>query len=426
MPRDAHMYSPTSQALLRAARMGQISRPPVPPTEDDKDLGDDEDIEGDLETGFVAKRWAVVPRQLEQPEPEFLAKRRKGLPSVYSGTVGSLGDSGHMRKTKVKKTDADGNTYVWEVLVPEGQMVEGEVIEQETAPTQALAPGTVVEGVGVANAEGVVIAGDHVLATPPRRRPPPPKRKPKGPGRGRKKKVGFVAIGGKGSLPSSGSSGAIAATTKGAEGIDGNLKHSNSDIEMKDDSALLEGDGSEEDEEGEDGDDGDREEGELSPSPSPSPSTQPSLSRSPTKQSAVPVAQKQSTTLLSPNLATKQASLSRGISSSPDLPLAAQQNIQTPIVKVVAPTDTLTTSATASPNIPAANSITVADPPDEDVTATSVSLPASHNPLDGFTTPEVHAEHAVERGTSEDALHFEDGEEDLLGSLERHLDRRQA
>ena len=417
------MYSPMSQALLRAARMGQISRPPVPPTEDDKDLGDEEDVEGDLETGFVAKRWAVVPRHLEQPEHEFLAKRRKGLPSVYSGTTGPLGDSSRMRKTKVKKTDADGNTCIWEALVPEGQMVDGEVVEQESAPAQALAPGTVVEGVGVANAEGVVIAGDHVLPTPPRRRPPPPKRKPKGPGRGRKKKVGFVAIGGKESLPSSSSSGAVAAAAKGTDGLDGSLRYSNGDVEMKDDSTMLGGDGSEEDEEGEDGDDGDREEGELSPSPSPS--IQPSMSQSPSKQPAVPVPQKQSATL-SHDLATKQASLSRGASSSPDLPLAAQQSIQTPIVIVEDMTDTIAAFPTTPENISIADQITIANSPNEDVIAIHASLPANHNRLSGLATPEVLAQDVIEQGISEEALHLEKGEEDLWGSLERHLDRRQA
>ncbi|MCJ1268743.1 hypothetical protein MMC22_008631 [Lobaria immixta] len=276
MPRDAPLLSPMSQALLRAARMGQVNKAPPPPLEDEKEVGEDEDADGDMDAGFVARRWAVVPRHLEGPEPEYLAKRRKGLPSVYGGTAGPQSTSGQMRKTKIRKTDTEGNSSVWDVLVPEGQTVVGEIVEEETSLTQAPAPGTVVEGVGVVNAEGVVVAGDRVVPTPPKRRPPPPKRKGKGPGRGRRKRVGFVSI----------TSGATAAQRanmgtngtvirNGAEKLDvaGAPGVGHVDTEMGDDLILQDGEdggeeGSEDDEEGDEGEDNDREEGELSPSPS--------------------------------------------------------------------------------------------------------------------------------------------------------------
>ena len=280
MPRDSHLLSPMSQDLLRAARMPQAKKPTTPLLEDDKEPGEDEDADGDIDTGFVAKRWAVLPKELEGPEPEFLAKRRKGLPSVHSGSLGSTSNIGQMRKTKIRKIDTEGNNSVWEVLVPEGQTVEGEVVEEETSPTQAPAPGTVVEGVGVVNAEGVVIAGDQGVPAINKRRPPPPKRKAKGPGRGRKKKVAFV-----------GADGAPTAVRPNGN-LDGTLKSEDAasiraghgahvgDTEMGDDSLLKEGDqegeeGSEEGSEDDEGDEGDREEGELSPSPS--------ASRSPVK-----------------------------------------------------------------------------------------------------------------------------------------------
>ena len=273
MPRDSHLLSPMSQDLLRAARMPQAKKPTTPLLEDDKEPGEDEDADGEIDTGFVAKRWAVLPKELEGPEPEFLAKRRKGLPSVHSGSLGSASNIAQMRKTKIRKIDTEGNNSVWEVLVPEGQTVEGEVVEEETSPTQAPAPGTVVEGVGVVNAEGVVIAGDQGVPAINKRRPPPPKRKAKGPGRGRKKKVAFV-----------GADGAPTAIRPNGN-LDGSLKSENADsirtghgaqvgdTEMGDDSLLKEGDqegeeGSEEGSEDDEGEDGDREEGELSPSPS--------------------------------------------------------------------------------------------------------------------------------------------------------------
>ena len=273
MPRDSHLLSPMSQDLLRAARMPQAKKPTTPLLEDDKEPGEDEDADGEIDTGFVAKRWAVLPKELEGPEPEFLAKRRKGLPSVHSGSLGSTSNTGQMRKTKIRKIDTEGNNSVWEVLVPEGQTVEGEVVEEETSPTQAPAPGTVVEGVGVVNAEGVVIAGDQGVPAINKRRPPPPKRKAKGPGRGRKKKVAFV--GADGAPTAIGPNGNLNGTLKSedAASIRGGHGAQVGDTEMGDDSLLKEGDqegeeGSEEGSEDDEGEEGDREEGELSPSPS--------------------------------------------------------------------------------------------------------------------------------------------------------------
>ena len=196
MPRDSHLLPEHSQQLLRAARAGRISKPP-PVVDEEKENLDDEDENKETQRGFTVRKYAKVPRHLEGPEPEYLAKRRKGLPSqysAYSGAVGPLTSTGPMRKTKVRKVDNEGKVHVWEVLVPEGATVDGEVQKEETiaeAAPAAAAPGTVVAGVGVVNANGVVVANDLVQQTPPRRRPPPPKRKSKkGPGRG-KKKVAF-------------------------------------------------------------------------------------------------------------------------------------------------------------------------------------------------------------------------------------------
>ncbi|CAO2657408.1 Nn.00g035340.m01.CDS01 [Neocucurbitaria sp. VM-36] len=188
MPRDSHMLPEHSQQLLRAARSGKIYKPPAPP-EDDNEMKDEEEENKEVQTGFTVKKYAKVARHLEAPEPEYLAKRRKGLPSPYVN--GQLAQPA-LRETKVKKLDAEGNVAVYKVLVPEGQAVEGEVQPTdaaiEVAPATA-APGTIVEGVGVVNAEGVVVANDILQQTPPRRRPPPPKKKRGGPGRGKKKVV---------------------------------------------------------------------------------------------------------------------------------------------------------------------------------------------------------------------------------------------
>ena len=276
MPRDAHMYSPMSEALLRAARMGQVKKPATPLMDDEKEPGEEEDADGDFDMGFVAKRWAVVPKDMEGPEPEFLAKRRKGLPSVYTGATGPLGNTAQMRKTKIRKVDMEGHSYIWEVLVPEGQAVDGEIVEEEISPTQAPAPGTVVEGLGVVNAEGLVIAGDQAMPAANRRRPPPPKRKAKGPGRGRKKKVAFMS-GTEGTATANGISAVLDGSNAGVDGAkSAKMEHEvrDGDTEMGDENVLQEGEeGSEEGSEGEEGEDGDREEGELSPSPTPAKSS---------------------------------------------------------------------------------------------------------------------------------------------------------
>jgi hypothetical protein len=189
MPRDSHMLPEYSQQILRAARAGRIYRPPAPP-EDDNEMKDEEEEVKEVQTGFTVKKYVKVARHLEAPEPEYLAKRRKGLPSQHSINGMPLPV---LRETKVRKVDADGNALVYKVLVPEGQAVEGEVQPTddaiEIAPATA-APGTIVEGVGIVNAEGVVVANELMLQTPPRRRPPPPKKKRGGPGR--KKRVVFV------------------------------------------------------------------------------------------------------------------------------------------------------------------------------------------------------------------------------------------
>ncbi|KAJ8110821.1 hypothetical protein OPT61_g6429 [Boeremia exigua] len=197
MPRDSHMLPEHSQQLLRAARSGRTIKPAAPPEDDDNEMKDEEPEHKEVSVGFTVKKYVKVARHNELPEPEYLAKRRKGLPSQYiNGQVHAP-----LRETKVKKLDAEGNVAVYKVLAPEGQVVEGEVAPTdaaiEVAPVIA-APGTVVEGVGVVNAEGIVVANDILQQTPPRRRPPPPKKKKQkpiprpGPGRGGRRRVDFA------------------------------------------------------------------------------------------------------------------------------------------------------------------------------------------------------------------------------------------
>ncbi|KAI4282528.1 MAG: hypothetical protein L6R38_002872 [Xanthoria sp. 2 TBL-2021] len=433
MPRDSQLLSPMSQALLRAARSGEMTKKaaPQPLQEDEKENADDDEPPADVDLGFMAKRWAAVPRHLEGPEPEFLAKRRKGLPSAYTGSVGPTNGAIPMRKTKVRKLDANGNASVLDVLVPEGQTVDGEVLEDETNVTQAPAPGTVVEGVGVANAEGIIVAGDQILPTPPRRRPPPPKRKAKGPGRGRKKRVAFAPgtdglnHGDSVLSPNNGANG----VNRPSAGRSGDMT-SDGDAIMGDDLVLQNGDeSSEEDDEGDEGEgegeDGDREDGELSPSPK--------LSQSPPKKASLgelspPAHFEQLPEITTQSAEPREASPGsptrapqREVSSSPDMPLNAERemvdlsNLSNPLdVRI------LDSQAAAEP-VTVEETLTTTEQPLADMPVMA-ELPPKHNPLDGLAAPEPPAITI----SPEPETQVSDGEVDLLGSLEKQLNRNDA
>ena len=457
MPRDSQLYSPMSQALLRAARMGRVNKPPPPPMEDEKELGEEDDVDGEPDNGFLIRRWTLVPKHLEGPEPEFLAKRRKGLPSFYAGMMGASGTPGNMRKTKIKKIDSEGNVLVWDVLVPEGQTVEGEILEEEPVMTEAPAPGTIVEGVGVVNSDGVVIAGDQILPTPPRRKPPPPKRKGKGPAKGKRKRVGFVSIS-KGGPPAKPTGVHLAVASTGAHPVKP-LEPSDAAVgaAINDaggaDTPMHDGEegpeeGSEDDDDGEEGEDNEREEGEISPSPT--------VSNSPSKRPAANIPGLDADInhdvpplALSPR-ATKPPA-NRDLSSSPDLPLAATQPFQhaaAPLIRIEPAPDTNPVEVPVPvpvpetiADIPTPHHISVAEPPAPDPASANAHLPEAHDPLNGLAAPTIPSptippslsaagqqqqqqqqQHTEDE--DESTVRFPDGEEDLLGSLERSLGRR--
>lgn len=446
MPKESHLYLPTAQAMLRAARNGKVKKFYPNAIEEEREPVEEEVAD---EPGFVVRKWALVPKVLEGPEPEYLAKRRKGLPSFYSGMTGPTGTPGQMRRTRVKKTDSEGNVSVWDVLVPEGQTVEGEILEEESMMTEAPAPGTVVEGVGVVNAEGVVIAGDQVLATPTRRRPPPSKRKGKGAAKGKRKRVGFVSIS-KGGPPAKPTGTHLAVASLGSTSAKP-LSVSNvvtepasngtggGDTPMQDGEEGPE-EGSEDDEEGEEGEDNDREGGDISPSPS--------LSKSPFKTPAINISGPDIDSvhdvpalILSPHAEslpngpptnaspTNGPPPDRDLSSSPDLPLAVTQNLyhgQTPLIRIEPAEETILVPAPETiEDIPTPQHISVAEPPAPEITSANAQLPADHDLLDGLAAPTIPPPPSAPQQAEDDSiLRFPDGDEDLLGSLERSLGRR--
>ncbi|KAH9206264.1 hypothetical protein DL95DRAFT_416699 [Leptodontidium sp. 2 PMI_412] len=261
MPKDSHLLPQHSQDLLRAARSGKIYKRPAPADEEEVDpetiIGDkpekkDEDLK---EKGFTAKSWKQIARHLEGPDVVYLAKRRKGLVTASSKPL----PIPTVTKATVKRIDAAGNEYVQDVVVPQGQVVEGEVISQTQIPDPN-AP------VGLA----------AVQATPPRPRPKS-KKKAKGPGRGRKKKP--VAPTSAPQVPLAEGVAPVPATegTIGTDGVKVETAPSstptlNEDTEMGEGSAANSDDDDGED--GEDGDEGDDDEGSVDVQDSPSKQSQ--------------------------------------------------------------------------------------------------------------------------------------------------------
>jgi hypothetical protein len=232
MPRDAELLSDMARELLRVARRPRVPAPPSSSTggngnepggdhNGNKTNGDGEDEPARAEKrkaaprGFPVRRWSQMSKGYDAPEREYLAKRRRGLPPIVDGfnpiagpvPAGVAGaqhggaQQQQFRALKVRRVDADGRAHVYDVMAPVGAAVEGEISAEEAARITAgpgpaaaaagggqravaeppAAPGTIIEGVGVVNAEGVVIAQPT-----PKRKPMPPRRKPKKGGVGRK------------------------------------------------------------------------------------------------------------------------------------------------------------------------------------------------------------------------------------------------
>jgi hypothetical protein len=440
MPRDYQLLQPWTQQLLRLARSGKVGTKRKSTTVDhqhgedaDDDAADEGEKGGDEvagakvrveDRGYVAKKWKIVPEAMLEPEHkhfEFLAKRRKGLPSLY-GPDASAGLIVPMRKTKVQKVGTDGEVNVYEVLVPEGQHVEGEVAEStELADVKPViaAPGTVIEGVGIANEDGVVVAEHLKPSVAPRRNRPPPKKKG-GPGRG-KKRVTFTNPDG------STYTKIVPNATKIVPEPGQTVKHVSKGEEAAADvtaeqaaasaaTAPADGEG-EGDEEGEDGeddgeegeDDEDREEGELSDEDAPetthaTPAPPPTADAEAADDAAIQG--EEPPTTANGTAMTGSEPKTRDASSSPELPLAKTSHSRQGSTVTAA-----TTTAAAADSTDVVDMPDVPPEPAAPDTSSVNEVPARDVQMTG---PDV-AEGEPETET------FEDGDEDLLGNLEKHL-----
>ncbi|OAX84094.1 hypothetical protein ACJ72_01530 [Emergomyces africanus] len=482
MPRDSHLLTPMSRALLRAARAGcKYIRPaPTEIEDDEKEAIKDADeavAAPPFERTFTAGKWSLVPRHMEPPEAEFLAKRRPGLSSLYgSAAINNTAEmqpipKPPMRKTKFKKVDpTTGNVSIYEAWVPEGHKVEGEITENiEVVPensdamvvAESPAPGTVVEGVGVVDTQGVVVAEpDSSMVAPIKKRYPPPKRKAKGIGKGRRKKVMFAP--GEGEIAPTTPSGTDASHATGDVSMSGIGQDANSNAT----SGLQ--DEYEDDDEENDGEESD--EGEES-----APESKPlgtiiipelkDTGNAPTYPEKIEpkLEIQEQASLLSQEPQEDTAIPPRDTSSSPDLPLAAastngatklpsdeaspptQSQPQSPASvnnHFLHPVPPVPSTAISETNKDATNDDqeaqgsepqgSEAEVPADNQNVTSNQQTKSHSPPNGVNPdaaqPSPPQENAASASTSSAApepssamVRFEDGEVDLLGSLEASL-----
>lgn len=458
MPRDSHLLPLHSQQLLRAARACRPLKPPAPLEEDREDV-DEEEQPKEVRQGFTIKKFVKLPRHQEEPEPEFLAKRRKGLPSQYA-VNGQAGHPTPLRETKIKKVDSEGNVSVYKALVPEGQTLEAEVRPTEIALVEAApaaaTPGTVVEGVGIVNAEGVIVVNDAAHQSTPRRRPAPPKKKSKGgPGRGRKR-VAFAQ--GSGEQGTSASASDL-LSVPGSNPESGSADPSEGgDTPMADAGDDEHGD-EESDDEGEDGGQSPmtnqssvppktpdvvaatpttRPDHEMPREP-PRPQTTTSVQEIPQQSSLPPIslnttgttshiASLPSTTAPAPSVdlrvnTQKPEQSSRGPSSSPELPLSAMAHSRQNSLNHIPTLPPLDMSIPTSSTSEAAPGISTQHIPHSGITDPTSDL-SQINPENPQQTMQNSAPPIPTQPVEEH--HASDNEPDLLGSLEAHLERDSA
>jgi len=197
LPKEYPLLAPHSQELLRAARSGRLHKRPA--SNDDED-GDVEEIKGErgnpetTEGGYQVKVWKTSSRSVD--DISHLAKRHKNTVTLASKALAPQILGPTVRRVTVRRTDAAGNPYEQTVTLADGQTVDGDIVSESIVPAPS----------------NTALEMTSQQQTPVRRRPPPPKRKPKGPGRGRKKGTRLSA-------PE-----ATAQPEPGAEGVSADVK----------------------------------------------------------------------------------------------------------------------------------------------------------------------------------------------------------
>ncbi|KAK4242012.1 hypothetical protein C8A03DRAFT_29753 [Achaetomium macrosporum] len=90
--------------------------------------------------GYMVKTWKQVPRNEESPTISYLAKRHKNTVTLSSKAAPALAAGPTVIRATVRRIDAAGNPYEQTVTLSEGQRVDGEIISTTVVPTPAAAP----------------------------------------------------------------------------------------------------------------------------------------------------------------------------------------------------------------------------------------------------------------------------------------------
>jgi hypothetical protein len=174
MPKDTHLLTPHCQELLKLVRSGKLYKKRPLPEEEDTDAdgisgekSDKKDSGASDGYGFQVRKWVRLERSAEDAGINLLAPRHKNTITRPSKQLATQVTGPMVTKATVKRLDAAGNPYMQEVIVPEGQAIDGEIISTSVVPAPE------------ATGEAVL-----PVATPARRKPPIPQKK-KGRGRGR-------------------------------------------------------------------------------------------------------------------------------------------------------------------------------------------------------------------------------------------------
>lgn len=239
MPRDTHLLTPHNQELLRLARSGKLYKKRPLPEEEDADPdgvpGDKPDKKDSAASegyGFKVKKWVRLDRSAEDSGINLLAPRHKNTITRPSKQLGTQVTGPMVTKATVKRLDAAGNPYTQEVIVSDGQPVDGEIISTSVVPAPE------------ATGEAVL-----PVATPARRKPPiPQKKKGRGRGRGGRGRGRLPLATPTRPVPQQDGSTEVKPETVGPDGVkieSEDVSRAGGDLEMNESSALDDDDGDE-------------------------------------------------------------------------------------------------------------------------------------------------------------------------------------
>ena len=96
LPQGSNGYTPWCKQILKIARSGKLGKRKERDEEheDEKENGEQDEVADAAKLGFTARKWGPLPRSMEEPEREYLAPRRPGLPKSSASATRSTALNG--------------------------------------------------------------------------------------------------------------------------------------------------------------------------------------------------------------------------------------------------------------------------------------------------------------------------------------------